>query len=137
VQFLLPTDVVVAPEATAEAPRRIVAVTDIPKETMGLDIGPSTADAFGHVAAAARTVFWNGPMGMFELEPFAEGTRGVATAVALCPGFTVAGGGDSIAALARLGLSDAVDHLSTGGGASLEFVEGRDLPGLGVLMEAS
>jgi phosphoglycerate kinase len=137
VQFLLPTDVVVAPEATAEAPRRIVAVTDIPKETMGLDIGPSTADAFGHVAAAARTVFWNGPMGMFELEPFAEGTRGVATAVALCPGFTVAGGGDSIAALARLGLSDAVDHLSTGGGASLEFVEGRDLPGLSVLMEAS
>ena len=137
VDLLLPSDVVVAPEATAEAPRRIVGVNDIPKETMGLDIGPSTADAFGHAAATARTVFWNGPMGMFELEPFAEGTRGVATAVALCPGFTVAGGGDSIAALARLGLSDAIDHLSTGGGASLEFVEGRDLPGLTVLMEAS
>ena len=102
---------------------------------MGLDVGPATSDEFGRVIGGARTVFWNGPMGMFELEPFAEGTRSVASAVAICPGFTVAGGGDSVAALARLGLSDAVDHLSTGGGASLEFVEGRDLPGLAALTE--
>jgi phosphoglycerate kinase len=135
-EVVLPSDVVVAEEATLDAPRRIVAVDEIPAGWMGLDVGPSTSDAFGHVVEGARTVFWNGPMGMFELEPFAEGTRSVASAVALCPGFTVAGGGDSIAALARVGLSDAVDHLSTGGGASLEFVEGRDLPGLAVLTES-
>jgi phosphoglycerate kinase len=135
VDMVLPSDFVVAAEATESAERRIVSAGAIPAGTLGLDIGPSAADEFGHLIGGARTLFWNGPMGMFELEPFAEGTRSVADAVALCPGFTVAGGGDSIAALARLGLSDAVDHLSTGGGASLEYVEGRDLPGLTVLME--
>jgi phosphoglycerate kinase len=135
VEIVLPSDVVVAPEATLDAERRIVSVGDIPRGWKGLDVGPSTSDEFGRVIGGARTVFWNGPMGVFELEPFAEGTRSVASAMAICPGFTVAGGGDSIAALAQLGLSDAVDHLSTGGGASLEFVEGRDLPGLVVLTE--
>jgi phosphoglycerate kinase len=135
VDVVLPSDFVVAAEATESAERRIVSAGAIPAGTLGLDIGPGTADEFGHLIGGARTLFWNGPMGVFELEPFAEGTRFVADAVALCPGFTVAGGGDSIAALARLGLSDAVDHLSTGGGASLEYVEGRDLPGLTVLME--
>ncbi len=112
-----------------------MAATEIPAGTMGLDIGPSTVDEFGRVVGGAVTVFWNGPMGMFELEPFAEGTRSVAKAVALCPGFTVAGGGDCVAALAALDLTESVDHLSTGGGASLEFIEGRDLPGLAVLRE--
>jgi phosphoglycerate kinase len=135
VDVVLPSDFVVAAEATESAERRIVSARAIPAGTLGLDIGPGTADEFGHLIGGARTLFWNGPMGVFELEPFAEGTRSVADAVALCPGFTVAGGGDSIAALARLGVSDGVDHLSTGGGASLEYVEGRDLPGLTVLME--
>jgi phosphoglycerate kinase len=135
VDVVLPLDFVVAAEAREQSARRIVAATEIPAGTMGLDIGPSTADEFGRVVGGAVTVFWNGPMGMFELEPFAEGTRSVAEAVALCPGFTVAGGGDSIAALAALDLTGSVDHLSTGGGASLEFIEGRDLPGLAVLRE--
>jgi phosphoglycerate kinase len=135
VDVVLPLDFVVAAEASEQSARRIVAATEIPAGTMGLDIGPSTADEFGRVVGGAVTVFWNGPMGMFELEPFAEGTRSVAEAVALCPGFTVAGGGDSIAALAALDLTGSVDHLSTGGGASLEFIEGRDLPGLAVLRE--
>jgi phosphoglycerate kinase len=135
VDVVLPLDFVVAAEASEQSARRIVAATEIPAGTMGLDIGPSTADEFGRVVGGAVTVFWNGPMGMFELEPFAEGTRSVAEAVTLCPGFTVAGGGDSIAALAALDLTGSVDHLSTGGGASLEFIEGRDLPGLTVLRE--
>jgi phosphoglycerate kinase len=135
IELVLPSDFVVAAEPDESAERRIVAASGIPAGTMGLDVGPATTDEFGHLIGGARTLFWNGPMGMFELDPFAEGTRAVANAVALCPGFTVAGGGDSIAALARLGLTDAVDHLSTGGGASLEYVEGRDLPGLTVLTE--
>jgi phosphoglycerate kinase len=135
VDVVLPSDFVVAAEPNETAERRIVSAAQIPAGTMGLDVGPATTDEFGRLIGGARTLFWNGPMGMFELEPFAEGTRSVANAVALCPGFTVAGGGDSIAALAMLGLTDAVDHLSTGGGASLEYIEGRDLPGLTVLTE--
>jgi phosphoglycerate kinase len=97
---------------------------------MGVDIGPATAERYAREIARAGTVFWNGPMGAFELEPFADGTRAVAKAVARCQGVTVVGGGDSAAALAHFGLEDAVDHLSTGGGATLEMVEGRALPGV-------
>jgi phosphoglycerate kinase len=131
----LPDDVVCAPEATLEAPRQTVPADQIPPGQIGLDVGPRTVEEFARTIADAKTVLWNGPMGMFELEPFAAGTRGVAQAVARVDAFTVVGGGDSVAALAKLALTEAVDHLSTGGGASLEFIEGRELPGIAVLME--
>ena len=135
VPLRLPDDVVVAAEPTADSPRETVAVDAIPPGALGLDVGPATVAAFAEAVRHAGTVFWNGPMGMFEIEAFAEGTRGVAAAVAGSAGMTVVGGGDSIAALRRLGLADDVDHLSTGGGASLEFIEGRELPGIAALME--
>ena len=100
-----------------------------------IDIGPRTVEEFARTIADAETIFWNGPMGVFELEPFSAGTRGVAQAAALAKGYSVVGGGDSLAALAKFGLRDGIDHLSTGGGASLEFLEGRALPGVEVLME--
>ncbi len=100
---------------------------------MGLDVGPRTVAVYGAAIAGAGTVFWNGPMGAFELPPFAAGTRGVAEAVAAAPGVTVVGGGDSAAALAAFGLDEQVTHLSTGGGAALELIEGRELPGVAVL----
>src|SRR5207237_7858134 len=131
----LPEDVVVAPVATVEARRQTVRADAIPKDFMGLDIGPRTVEEFARTIADAKTIFWNGPMGVFELEPFSAGTRGVAQAAALAKGYSVAGGGDSLAALAELGLRDGIDHLSTGGGASLECLEGRALPGVEVLME--
>jgi phosphoglycerate kinase len=135
VPIVLPEDVVVAEEASADARKQTVAADRIPSGLKGLDIGPRTVEEFTRVLADARTVFWNGPMGVFELEPFALGTRGVAQAVAAIDAFTVVGGGDSVAAVRRLGFADAVDHLSTGGGASLEFLEGKTLPGVAVLME--
>jgi phosphoglycerate kinase len=131
----LPEDVVVAPEPSLDAPRETVRASAIPPDRMGLDIGPRTVEEFARTIADAATVLWNGPMGVFELEPFSAGTRGVAQAVAGARGFTVVGGGDTLAALGRFGLLDAVDHASTGGGASLEFLEGRDLPGVAVLSE--
>jgi phosphoglycerate kinase len=134
VVIVLPEDAVVAPEAEATARKRTVPAGAIPAGLKGLDIGPRTVEEFTRVIADARTVFWNGPMGVFELEPFALGTRGVAQAVAGADAFTVVGGGDSVAAIRRLGFEDAVDHLSTGGGASLEFLEGKELPGVAVLM---
>jgi phosphoglycerate kinase len=129
----LPEDVVAAAEVSAEAPRHTVPAGDVPRGEMGLDIGPRAVEEFARTIAEARTILWNGPMGVFELEPFSAGTRGVATAIAGAPAFTVAGGGDSLAAIAKYGLADGFDHLSTGGGASLEFLEGRSLPGIEVL----
>lgn len=129
----LPGDLVIAERFAADAtPRRLDGV-DVPDGWMGLDIGPATAARYATVISGAGTVFWNGPMGAFELEPFAAGTRAVAQAVAEAPGLTVVGGGDSAAALARFGLEERVDHLSTGGGATLELVEGKTLPGVQAL----
>jgi phosphoglycerate kinase len=135
VPIVLPEDVVVAEEAAADAVTETVTADAIPPGKKGLDVGPRTVEEFTRVLAGARTVFWNGPMGVFELERFAAGTRGVARAVAAADAFTVVGGGDSVAAIRKLGFEDDVDHLSTGGGASLEFLEGRALPGVAVLTE--
>jgi phosphoglycerate kinase len=130
IEVLLPTDVVVAPAFAEDASPTTVAVEDIPSDQMGLDIGPRTTDAYAMALAGAGSVFWNGPMGVFEWAAFAAGTRGVAEAVASTEGFSVVGGGDSAAAIREFGLDDRVDHVSTGGGASLELLEGKDLPGV-------
>ncbi len=136
VLIALPEDAVVAPEASGGAGWRTVPAREVPPGEMALDIGPRTVEEFARVLADARTILWNGPMGVFELEPFSGGTRGVATAVAGADAFTVAGGGDTLLAIRRAGLEDAFDHLSTGGGASLEFLEGRVLPGIAALEAA-
>jgi phosphoglycerate kinase len=124
---------VLADRFAADAECRELDGPDVPDGWMGLDIGTDTGEAYAREIEAARTVFWNGPMGAFELEPFAAGTRTVAEAIARCDGTTVVGGGDSAAALSKFGLADAVTHLSTGGGASLELLEGKPLPGVEVL----
>jgi phosphoglycerate kinase len=129
----LPVDLVIGERLSADTAHRVLDGVDVPPGWMGLDIGPATAARYGREIARAGTVFWNGPMGAFELEPFAAGTLAVAQAVAAARGVTVVGGGDSAAALARFGLEGEVDHLSTGGGATLEFVEGRVLPGVQAL----
>ena len=129
----IPTDFVIAQEASADAETRNVGAGAIPDGWKGLDVGPETAGRYADVVTAAKTVLWNGPMGMFELAPFAAGTRTVAEAVAASSAFTVVGGGDSAAAIREFGLADRVDHVSTGGGASLEFIERGDLPGLEAL----
>jgi phosphoglycerate kinase len=129
----LPVDLALGRAFDADTERRELDGVDVPDGWMGLDVGPRTAEAYGEEIAGAGTVFWNGPMGAFELEPFAAGTRAVAEAVAAAPGITVVGGGDSAAALAQFGLADRVTHLSTGGGASLELIEGKTLPGVEVL----
>jgi phosphoglycerate kinase len=129
----LPVDLVIASRFAADAEAASLDGVDVPDAQMGLDIGPRTANAYAGAIAEAGTVFWNGPMGAFELEPFAAGTRAVAQAVADAPGVTVVGGGDSAAALVRFGLADQVTHLSTGGGASLELIEGKTLPGVEAL----
>jgi phosphoglycerate kinase len=135
-RLLLPSDLVLADRFDATADRTDLKGTDVPDGWMGLDIGPLTAEAYGREVAGAGTVFWNGPMGAFELEPFAAGTRAVAEAVAAASGTTVVGGGDSAAALAEFGLADRVTHLSTGGGAALELLEGKELPGVEALDDA-
>jgi phosphoglycerate kinase len=133
-RIVLPVDVVCAPEFSADAPTTTVPVTEIPDDQMGLDVGPRTVEAFGRELGDARTVFWNGPMGVFELAPFQAGTRGVAQAVGAVDGLSVVGGGDSAAAVRQLGLpDDGFSHISTGGGASLEYLEGKTLPGIEVL----
>ncbi|MEA2495819.1 MAG: phosphoglycerate kinase [Thermoleophilaceae bacterium] len=132
-RILLPLDIVAGDKFAADAERRDIAGTEVPDGWMGLDVGPQTVEAYSQEIEGAGTVFWNGPMGAFEMEPFAAGTRGVADAVANAPGTTVVGGGDSGAALHQFGLADRVDHLSTGGGASLELLEGKRLPGVEVL----
>jgi phosphoglycerate kinase len=129
----LPTDLVIADAFDAGAQRRELDGVDVPDGWMGLDIGPATARRYAQEIRSAATVFWNGPMGAFELEPFSAGTRTVAEAVAEAPGRTIVGGGDSVAALQRFGLADRVTHLSTGGGAALELIEGRELPGVEAL----
>lgn len=129
----LPTDLVIGRELTSDAEHRVLHGVEVPAGWMGLDIGPDSAERYAGEIARAGSVFWNGPMGAFELEPYADGTRRVAEAVAQAPGVTVVGGGDSAAALTMFGLEDDVDHLSTGGGATLELVEGRALPGVEAL----
>jgi phosphoglycerate kinase len=132
-QLELPRDLVIAERLAADAEARALDGVEVPAGMAGLDIGPHTAAAYGALIAAAGTVFWNGPMGAFELEPFAAGTRAIAEAAADAPGETVAGGGDSVAALTKFGLADRLSHVSTGGGAALELLEGRELPGLEAL----
>ena len=134
-RVLVPTDVVVAQEMTADATARHVSASRIPDGWKGLDIGPETAGRFADEIETAATVLWNGPMGVFELAPFAAGTKTVAQAVAECDGFTVIGGGDSASAVRHFGFADRIDHVSTGGGASLELLEQGDLPGLRALRE--
>jgi len=129
----LPEDLVAGRAFAADTEVRALDSVDVPDGWMGLDIGPESAKRYAETIAGAGTVFWNGPMGAFELEPFAAGTRTVAEAVAAAPGTTVVGGGDSVAALVEFGLADSVDHLSTGGGASLELLEGKPLPGVEAL----
>jgi phosphoglycerate kinase len=135
VEFLLPVDHVCALEAKETAKREVVNDRAIPEGLIGLDIGPKTLDRFRQRILAAKTVFWNGPMGLFEQKPWAEGTFGVARAMAESPAVTVVGGGDSAAAVEEAGLVSKMKHVSTGGGASLEFIEGRVLPGIQVLEE--
>jgi phosphoglycerate kinase len=132
-KITLPTDLVVATRFAEDAVASVVSVDEVPPEGIGLDIGPGTAAAFAETVKDSASVFWNGPMGVFEWARFRSGTEGVAKALAACEGFTAVGGGDSVAALRLLGLDGAVSHLSTGGGAGLVLLEGRELPGVAVL----
>ncbi|MFD0696502.1 phosphoglycerate kinase [Paenibacillus sp. GCM10027628] len=130
VNFLLPVDIVVADKFGADANTQIVGVDGIPAEWEGIDIGPKTREIYADAIAKSKLVVWNGPMGVFEIEPFSHGTRAVAEACATASGYTVIGGGDSAAAAEKFHLADKMDHISTGGGASLEFMEGKALPGV-------
>jgi len=133
--FMMPVDFVVADRFAADANTRVVGADEIPAGWEGLDIGPKTAAAYADVIRASKMVVWNGPMGVFEMEPFARGTRAVAQACAETAAYTVIGGGDSAAAVEKFGLADKMDHISTGGGASLEFMEGKVLPGVAALLD--
>ncbi|TMI71018.1 MAG: phosphoglycerate kinase [Bacillati bacterium ANGP1] len=135
IAFRLPDDVVVADRFAEDAAHRVVAVGAIPQGWMGMDIGPQTATAYADVIARAGTVMWNGPMGVFEFPAFADGTRAVAEAMAGSKAVTIVGGGDSAAAVQQMGLADRMTHISTGGGASLEFLEGKELPGVAALLD--
>jgi phosphoglycerate kinase len=134
VKLVLPTDIVVAPKFAADAPATLVAYDAIPADQMGLDIGPNSAAAFAEAIKSCTTVFWNGPMGVFEFAAFSNGTKIVAQALTEVTGISVVGGGDSAAAVRALGFSDSqFGYISTGGGASLEYLEGKELPGLTAL----
>lgn len=135
VTMLLPVDVVVAPEASPDVESKVVSVREIPGDAMALDIGPQTVQNFGARIKDAATVVWNGPMGVFEMEPFAGGTVAVARALADSNAVTVIGGGDSAAAVEKAGVADKITHISTGGGASLKFLEGKELPGVAALQD--
>jgi phosphoglycerate kinase len=134
-RLVLPVDVVVADRMEEGVERETVGVDEIPPGKMGLDIGPRTVELFEERISGAKTIFWNGPMGVFEIDAFARGTEGVARAVAESDATSVIGGGDSVAAVRKLGLEDEMSHISTGGGASLEYVEGKELPGVAALPE--
>jgi phosphoglycerate kinase len=135
-KLVLPVDVVIAEQVAADAPRRTVGVDDVPAGWRILDVGPRTLEAFAGRLRGARTVVWNGPMGVFEIEPFAAGTVALARLLADLPGATtIVGGGDSAAAVEQAGVTERMTHVSTGGGASLEFLEGRALPGVTVLQD--
>ncbi len=133
IDLLLPLDAVVADRVDAQAERKIVSISQVPPDWMVLDIGPATIELFEQNLRNYRTVLWNGPMGVFELAPFASGTRAVAAFLAQLPAHTIVGGGESVAAIEELGLADRFSHVSTGGGATLEFIEGRTLPGIAAL----
>ena len=135
IAFRLPDDVMVADRFAEDAAHRVVAAAAIPQGWMGMDIGPQTAAAYADVIARAGTVMWNGPMGVFEFPAFAAGTRAVAEAMAGSKAVTIVGGGDSAAAVQQMGLADRMTHISTGGGASLEFLEGKELPGVAALLD--
>ncbi|MFD2370929.1 phosphoglycerate kinase [Brevibacillus sp. GCM10020057] len=135
VQLLMPVDVVVADRFAADADKQTVSIDAIPDGWMALDIGPKTVEQYHQVIVASKTVVWNGPMGVFEMDAFAQGTIGVAKAMAECSGTTIIGGGDSVAAVEKAGVAEQMTHISTGGGASLEFMEGKELPGVAVLAD--
>jgi len=136
VQILLPTDVVIADKFAADANTKIVSVDDIPDGWMGLDIGPESVKAFQRELGACKTVIWNGPMGVFEMDAFAKGTFAIAETLAgMKDSVTIIGGGDSVAAVEKAGLAEKMSHISTGGGASLELLEGKVLPGVAALNE--
>jgi phosphoglycerate kinase len=132
-KLLIPTDFIIAPEFSPTSPATTVQADGIPADQMGLDIGPDSRVTFTQIIEAAGTVLWNGPVGVFEMDLFAEGTKAVAQAMANCQGLTIVGGGDSAAAVEKFGFADDMSHVSTGGGASLEFLEGKELPGIATL----
>lgn len=135
VQLLMPIDVVIADRFAADAQKQTVSIDAIPDGWMALDIGPKTVEAYHRVIVDSKTVVWNGPMGVFEMDAFAQGTIGVAVAMKECSGTTIIGGGDSVAAVEKAGVAEQMTHISTGGGASLEFMEGKELPGVAVLTD--
>jgi phosphoglycerate kinase len=135
-EVMLPSDIVAADSFAADAETQVVAFDALPEGWLGLDIGPKTADEFGEVIRAAKTVFWNGPMGVFEWPAFAQGSFAIARAVADCHGYSVVGGGDSVRAVSEAGMADRVSWISTGGGASMELLEGKELPGIAAIPDA-
>jgi phosphoglycerate kinase len=136
-QLLLPVDCIVAKEIDDTSPTREVSSADIPEDWKGVDIGPKSAELFKKELGEAKTIFWNGPMGVFEKPRFADGTKAIARAVAECDGVTIVGGGDSVAAINLMGLADKFTHISTGGGASLKLMEGNELPGVAALCDVA